>query len=204
MKAAFIFRVGVAMRTSLASARPKPPPLAAPSMRAMIGCGQRRMAMTISLICRWRMRPLEGPAGAAVAALLQIQPGAEVGPRPAQHHHADVMAPVEPDKEVAQGLHQGAVEGVEALGPVQGHPQGVAAGFGEEGLGHGLLYWAHAERTALRPLRPLRGHLPREEARGRRKSLLPCAKRGGGGTAGEAELTEGAQGLRLGAGSGSG
>ena len=50
MKAAFILREGVAIRTSEARARAKPPPLAAPSTQAMIGCGHRRMAMTISLI----------------------------------------------------------------------------------------------------------------------------------------------------------
>ena len=46
MKAAFILRLGVAMRTSEASARAKPPPAAAPSTQAMIGCGQLRMALT--------------------------------------------------------------------------------------------------------------------------------------------------------------
>ena len=52
-------RFGVAIRTSEASARAKPPPAAAPFTQAMIGCGQRRMAMTISLIS-----PLAGQAGA--------------------------------------------------------------------------------------------------------------------------------------------
>jgi hypothetical protein len=52
MKAAFIRALGVAILTSLASARAKPPPAAAPFTQATIGCGQRRMAMTISLISR--------------------------------------------------------------------------------------------------------------------------------------------------------
>ena len=57
MKAAFIFREDVAIRTSEARARAKPPPLAAPSTQAMIGCGHRRMAMTISLIRLWPVSP---------------------------------------------------------------------------------------------------------------------------------------------------
>ena len=52
MKAAFMRALGVAIRTSDASARAKPPPAAAPLMQAMIGCGHLRMAMTISLISR--------------------------------------------------------------------------------------------------------------------------------------------------------
>jgi hypothetical protein len=57
MKAAFIRTFGVAIRTSEASARAKPPPAAAPLTAAMMGCGHRRMAITISLISRWRVSP---------------------------------------------------------------------------------------------------------------------------------------------------
>src|ERR1044072_7004103 len=47
MKAAFMRTFGVAIRTSLASASAKPPPAAAPLTQAMIGCGQRRLAVPI-------------------------------------------------------------------------------------------------------------------------------------------------------------
>ena len=57
MKAAFIRAFGVAIRTSEARARAKPPPAAAPFTHATMGCGQRRIAMTISLISRWRVSP---------------------------------------------------------------------------------------------------------------------------------------------------
>jgi len=40
-----------------AAPRLQPPPAAAPFTQATIGCGQRRMAMTISLIRRWAVRP---------------------------------------------------------------------------------------------------------------------------------------------------
>ena len=43
MKAAFMRADCAAMRMSLARAKAKPPPQAAPWIRLMIGCGQRRI-----------------------------------------------------------------------------------------------------------------------------------------------------------------
>ena len=73
----------------MASARAKPPPLAGPLTQAMIGCGQRRIAITISLILRWLVSPSltvrAVSAIAAVVALLQVEPGAEAAARALQH-----------------------------------------------------------------------------------------------------------------------
>ncbi len=82
MKAAFILTLGVAMRTSEARAKAKPPPLAAPSTRAMIGWGQRRMAMTISLIRRWLIRPAPGPRGSLARGSFRSRPAQKLAPAP--------------------------------------------------------------------------------------------------------------------------
>ena len=72
MNAALIRQSGVAMRMSAASARTKPPPAAAPCIRATIGCGQRFIASMMSRMSRWiaiasAIVPLAKPAACWLA-----------------------------------------------------------------------------------------------------------------------------------------
>ena len=61
-----------AIRTSDASASAKPPPLAAPCTSEMIGCGARRMRITISAIRRCARMPSAGPPTLAPGELLLL------------------------------------------------------------------------------------------------------------------------------------
>ena len=74
-----------------------------------------------------RPGPADGPALLAVRPRsFRSRPAQKLRARAAQHHHADFVAPVEADEEVAQFLDQAAVESVQPLRPVHGHPEGVA------------------------------------------------------------------------------
>ena len=63
MKAAFMRALVPAMRMSLASAKAKPPPQAGPCTSEMKGCGARRMRITISLMRRCEVSPVDGLRG---------------------------------------------------------------------------------------------------------------------------------------------
>ena len=68
MKAQFIRADLVAMRMSAASASAKPPPAAAPCTSAMIGCGQRRISITMSAIRRCESSDSVTPGGSCCPA----------------------------------------------------------------------------------------------------------------------------------------
>ena len=63
MKAQFIRAPFAARRISEASASAKPPPAAAPWTSETIGCGQRRISITISAMRRWLSRDSVTPGG---------------------------------------------------------------------------------------------------------------------------------------------
>src|SRR5437773_2670723 len=85
MKAAFMRADSPAMRTSAARARAKPPPHAAPWTAAMMGCGARRISITISLIVRWARRPSgteARPAPGSAAWAFRSRPAQKARPAP--------------------------------------------------------------------------------------------------------------------------
>ena len=100
MKAQFIRAFFVAMRMSEASASAKPPPAAAPWISAMIGCGQRRISITMSAMRRCESSAF-GDAGrlllpgAPLHRLLEIEPGAERGAGALQHDDAGVAVAIQ-------------------------------------------------------------------------------------------------------------
>ena len=82
MKAAFIFMSSAAMRTSQPSAMEKPPPAAAPLIRPMMGCGQRRMRITRPLKLRWLCSKAAASRCSVPLAALMSSPAQKARPAP--------------------------------------------------------------------------------------------------------------------------
>jgi hypothetical protein len=79
--ATFMRALGAARRTSAARASARPPPVAAPWTRQMIGCGQRRIRRMISLTRRCARMPEAGPADTSWGAL-RSKPAQNARPAP--------------------------------------------------------------------------------------------------------------------------
>src|SRR3989304_4163297 len=94
--ATFMRAFGAAKRTSAARASAKPPPVAAPCTRQMIGCGQRRIRRKISVPPR-RARPT-GPSRDDVPGRVPRGEPAEVLLKLVTHatvHRVESLRPVE-------------------------------------------------------------------------------------------------------------
>ena len=81
MNAAFMRAAGAAMRMSDANTSAKPPPLAGPLTSAMIGCGARRIRITISLTRRCTRKPATAPDSPSTRSSFRSRPAQK--PRPA-------------------------------------------------------------------------------------------------------------------------
>src|SRR6202035_1777701 len=131
-KAQFIRADVVAMRMSAASASANPPPAAAPWTSAMIGCGQRRISITISAIRRCE----SSDSGAPRHRMLEIEAGAERPSRALQHHHAGCPVALQALKIVVERLDQIWIERIEVFRAIERHPVDPVVMFDQQRFCH--------------------------------------------------------------------